>query len=265
MSAYYAFIAGLPDLEFDPEPDLALPVLYPGMLEEILSAEELEWVRLLWLRKFHLKIVSWLSGEDISGDLPLELPVEAFHSGNEAYQELPQYLRQLVAWKENDRGSLPSGRIAHRLQCLYFKQLLTSGNHFLQNWGAFELNLLNFLAARRSELLSKEKKQALIPGNDYHDLLLEFTSSQKIIQTEFPPAAKLEAVYSGANLRERELETDKLRWNAIDEINRFEYFSVDVILGYFQKLLLLERWKTIYHPPVPVDAVTTAERLINYA
>lgn len=264
MSAYYSFITGLPDLEFDPEPDLALPALYPGTLEEFLPAEELEWVRLLWLRKFHLKIVSWLGGEDVSGDLPAQLPVEAFHSGNEAFQELPLYLRQLVLWKENDRGNLPADRIAHRLQCLYYKQLLTSGNHFLQNWGAFELNLLNFLAARRAELLSKEKKQALIPGNDYHDLLLEFTSSQKIIHTEFPPAAKLETLYTSANFLERELEIDKLRWNAIDEINRFEYFSIDVILGYFQKLTLLERWKTIYHPPAPVDPVTIAEGWINY-
>jgi len=224
----------------------------------MLPAEELEWVRLLWLRRFHLRIISWLSGEDQGEGLPSELPVEIFHSANDAFKSLPAYLQQLVLWKENDRGNLPSVRIAHRLQNLYFRQLLTSDNHFMREWGESEMNLLNFMAARHSEFFSKEKKQELIPGNYYYELLQEFNTSQKIIHTEFQPAAKLETLFANANFLEREMEVDKLRWNTIDDINRFEYFTIDVILGYFQKLLLLERWKRVFHPQVPADP------LINY-
>jgi hypothetical protein len=263
MSAYYSFIAGLPDLEFDAEYDISLPVLYPGILEEMLPAEELEWVRLLWLRKFHLVIISWLSGEGQGEGLPAELPVEAFHSTNDAFQDLPAYLQQLVLWKENDRGELPSAKIAHRLQQLYFRELLTSGNHFMQEWGESEMNLLNFMAANRSELLATDKKQQLIPGNNYYELLQEFTTSQKIIHTEFAPAAKLETLFTNANLLERELEIDKLRWNTIDEINRFEYFSIDIVLGYFQKVLLLERWKKILHNKTAVDPREMAKKLVH--
>ncbi len=252
MSFYYSFIAGLPDLEFDVGQDTALPVLYPGILEEILPPEELEWVRLLWLRRFHLPVIAWLSGESQGEDLPPELPVEAFHSANEAFQALPLYLRQLVLWKENDRGELPSARIAHRLQQLYFRQLLASPNQFIREWGQSEMNLVNFMAARRSEATAADKKQQLIPGNSYYELLQEFTTSQKIIQTEYQLAAKLEPLFANANLLERELEMDRLRWNAIDEINRFEYFTLDVILGYFQKVLLLQRWRKIVHPREPL-------------
>lgn len=263
MRAYYSFITGLPDLEFDPESDAALPVLYPGILEEMLPAEEREWVRLLWLRKFHLKVISWLSGEDQGEGLPPELPVEAFHSANDAFQDLPAYLQQLVLWKENDRGNLPSERIAHRLQLLYFRQLVRSRNRFMQRWGESEMNLLNFLAARRTELLSTEKKQQLISGNNYYELLLEFNTTQKIIHTEFPAAERLESLYTHANSFERELETDRLRWNAIDEINRFEYFTIDVILGYFQKMLILERWKKIFHAKTPIDPLMMAKKIIQ--
>jgi hypothetical protein len=263
MSAYYSFIAGLPDLEFDTESDLSLPALYPGILEEMLPAEELEWVRLLWLRKFHLEIISWLSGEGQGEGLPAELPVEAFHSANDAFLHLPAYLQQLVLWKENDRGELPPAKIAHRLQQLYFRELLTSGNHFMQEWGESEMNLLNFMAARRSELLAFDKKQQLIPGNNYCELLQEYVTSQKIIHTEFPPAAKLETLFTSANLLERELEIDQLRWNTIDEINRFEYFTIDVVLGYFQKLLLLERWKKIFHSKAAIDPREMAKKLVH--
>lgn len=263
MSAYYSFITGLPDLEFDPESDSKLPVLYPGILEELLPSGELEWVRLLWLRQFHPAIISLLSGEDQPESLTPQLPAEAFHSANDAFQQLPAYLQQLVVWKENDRGNFPRTRIAHRLQYFYFRQLMNSGNRFLREWGDWEMNLLNFLAARRSELLSEEKKQQLIPGNSYHDLLLEFTTAQKIVHTEFPAVAKLEPLFTNPDFLERELETDRLRWNAVDEINRFEYFSVDVILGYSQKLLLLERWKKIYHSQAAVNLLKMAEKYLE--
>ena len=263
MSAYYSFVAGLPDLEFSTESDISLPVLYPGILEEMLPAEELEWVRLLWLRKFHLEIIAWLSGEDQGEGLPSELPVEAFHSANDAFRDLPAYLQQLVFWRENDRGELPPTKIAHRLQQLYFRELLTSGNHFMQGWGESEMNLLNFMAAHRSELLAFDKKQQLIPGNSYYELLQEYVTSQKIIHTEFPPAAKVETLLTNANLLERELEIDQLRWNTIDEINRFEYFTIDVVLGYFQKILLLERWKKVFHSKTGVDPKEMAKKLIH--
>ncbi len=263
MSAYYSFIAGLPDLEFDIESDISVPVLYPGILEEILPAEELEWIRLLWLRKFHLEIIFWLSGEGHGEGLPSELPVEAFHSANEAFRDLPAYLQQLVLWKENDRGELPPAKIAHRLQQLYFRELLTSGNHFMKEWGEFEMNLLNFLAAHRSETSAADKKQQLIPGNNYYELLQEYATSQKIVHTEFSAAAKLETLFVNANFLEGELEIDKLRWNAIDEINRFEYFTIDVVLGYFQKLLLLERWKKIVRSGAEVNLMEMAKKLIH--
>jgi len=54
-----------------------------------------------------------------------------------------------------------------------------------------------------------------------------------------------------------------LRWNAIDEINRFEYFTVNVILGYFQKLLLISRWKQVLKPESPVDPVGIAEKMMQ--
>lgn len=263
MSSYYSFIAGLPDLEFDPGSDAGLPSLYPGVLQDMLPAKELEWVRVLWLRKYHLKVIAWLSGESNGEDLPPELPVESFHSSNEAFHTLPIYLRQLVCWKENDRSNLPASRVAHRLQTLYFRELLSSENHFMQKWGEWELNRLNFLAAVRSEAQGKEKRQQLIAGNGYFELLQEFAITQKIIHTEFAAAAKLESLLSGSNLLEREKEMDRLSWEAIDEINRFEYFSIDVLLGYFQKVLILERWKDIFSRKETEGLGEMAGRLIH--
>ncbi|MGD9558286.1 MAG: DUF2764 family protein, partial [Mangrovibacterium sp.] len=138
-----------------------------------------------------------------------------------------------------------------------------SENHFMQKWGDWELIRIYFLAAVRSEAQGKEKRQQLIAGNGYFELLQEFAITQKIIHTEFAAAAKLESLLSGSNLLEREKEMDRLSWEAIDEINRFEYFSIDVLLGYFQKVLILERWKDIFSRKETEGLGEMAGRLIH--
>ncbi|MGE4585886.1 MAG: DUF2764 family protein [Mangrovibacterium sp.] len=265
MSAYYSFISGLPDLEFDTQGGQKLPELYPGTLEDLLANAEVEWVRLLWIRQYHRGIVDYLSGEKRETGLPPGIPGGAFHSAAEEFGLLPEYLRKFVLWKENDRAELPRPRITHRLQILYFRQLLHAGNRFLRHWGVWEMNLLNFFAARRSELLQAEKKEQLIPGSSYSDLLLEFSCNQKIIHTEFSAVPQLEPLLAQPDLLRREQETDRLRWQAIEEINRFEYFSVDVILGYYQKLLLLERWQRITHARETADPLEIAGKYLAHS
>ncbi len=44
------------------------------------------------------------------------------------------------------------------------------------------------------------------------------------------------------NWMERELALDAIHWDYIDQLNTFNYFSIEVILAYLIKLILLERW-----------------------
>ena len=262
MSVYYSFIAGLPDLEFAPEANFELPDDFMAKLEEQLPPEELALARLLWLQKFQQGITQLLSGRNKLVEHVSGFETEAFDSGHESFHQLPVYLQKLTVWKESQKEQPSEMLIAQKLQYFYYRQLLSSGNRFLQHWGELELNRLNFLAAHRSEKLSAKKENQLIKGNDYYELLMEFPAGHKITHTEFLAANQLETITAKSNYLERETEMDRLRWDCIDEINRFEYFTIDVILGFLQKLLLLERWKNIYNPEKPVDPVETAEKLI---
>jgi hypothetical protein len=262
MSVYYSFIAGLPELEFTPEATFELPVQFMGKLEEQLSLEELEFARLLWFQKFHRKIALFFSGTAVDEPLP-GFDAEAFHPEHELFLQLPCYLQKLAIWRERKKEHIPEMLVAQKLQFYYYGQLLGSENRFLRHWGELELNRLNFLAARRSEQLSADKQKQLIGTNEYYDLLLEFPVGHKIVHTEFSDANRLEAISEKPNYLEREVEMDRLRWDSIDDINQFEYFTVDVILGYLQKLLLLERWNNIFHPENPVVPVEQAEKMIK--
>ena len=263
MNRYYSFVSGLPDLDFNAEASVMSPGEFLATLEEVISAEEMGYARALSFAHYHLKIAAFVSGKPVEGDLLPGFAGESFHSASENFHELPPYLQRLVTWKENHRGEAPEVMVTHKLQQYYYACLRATGNMFLTEWAELQLNFLNFLAAYRSQQLPEEKRQQLIKGNAYHHLLVEYPLSQKIIHTEFWAAEKLEHLLSKSNYLEREQEIDRLRWNAIDEINRFEYFTVNVILGYFQKLLLISRWKQVLKPESPVEPVGIAEKMMQ--
>jgi len=267
MSVYYSFISGLPDLEFNPRSEVISPEVFMRKLEDLLPPEEMEYVRLLGSQKSHRALWNRFAGVKRTDGLPPDDLPGSFSSGSESFQDLPGDLRQLVIWREKKGQKVSESQIPQKLQRFYFDQLLRSRNRFLQQWGESELNRINFLAARRSELLPAEKEKKLIGGNDYYDLLLEFSVSHKIIRTEFSDAAELEKLSTDRNINylEREMKIDRLRWNSIDRINRFEYFTIDIILGYFQKLLLLERWTGIFSPGSEADPVKKAAEMLMQA
>jgi hypothetical protein len=44
-----------------------------------------------------------------------------------------------------------------------------------------------------------------------------------------------------------------LTWDEIDRLNLFNYFSIEVVLGYTLKLLIIERWRVILKPDIQLD------------
>ena len=44
------------------------------------------------------------------------------------------------------------------------------------------------------------------------------------------------------NIIEREKKIDLLRWKQLEEMTFFNYFTVEAILGFIIKLMILERW-----------------------
>ncbi len=260
---YHAFISGLPDLAFETEKKWTQPDDFLNQLATVLQKDELQWATLLWLRKYHAGIAYYLNDKDCIKKLPDGFPAEVFDSESDSFSLLPNYIKRLVYWKESTEDAINEVKISNKIQHFYFEDLANAENRFMNKWADLELNLLNYLSTQHGN--SPEKKQTvIIQGNDYADLLSDFTDNSRIIKSEFPEAEEIDKARQNKNLLEQEQAFTKLRWQAIDSINRFEYFSVDVVLGYFQKLLMLERWTTIFQKEM-IEPDDLAEKWIqNY-
>ena len=116
-----------------------------------------------------------------------------------------------------------------QLNADYYKRALAHRNRFVREWFAFDLDLRNTVVAYLNDSLGRGKgmDQILLPGRE---------------EAAFPERAEAEAILHGTDILDRERGLDELRWHKIDEINLWEYFNMDVILGFVCKLKIVDRW-----------------------
>ena len=111
----------------------------------------------------------------------------------------------------------------------FYKRALAHRNRFVREWFTFDLDLRNTVVAYLNDSLGREKgmDQILLQGRE---------------KAVFPERAKAEAILRGTDILDRERGLDELRWQKIDEINLWEYFNMEVILGFVCKLKIIDRW-----------------------
>ena len=245
MSNYYCQIAGLPELAFTTE---SQHVDLHGFVNEItpyLAPTHLKWFNLLLYSVTHKDMVGFYqTGKFPDGLLPYFNP-SWFDPETNQQSLLPGYLQHFNSIIHRDGNNIDKLKIETTLLEAYFKSLMVSEDGFINKWGTFEMNLKNYLAAKIGEDYHIPKENQLLKGNQLAEKLLEFNILNKEIQTGWDFSEKINALLETTDFYQKELAIDQLKWKVIDEINLFTYFSIDILLGYLQKLIILGRWKKI--------------------
>jgi hypothetical protein len=111
----------------------------------------------------------------------------------------------------------------------------SSGSEFLDGWAAWERALRLNLARLRQQRTKREEGGAAGAGTAGAGTALEAPP----YPADAAQAAK--AACAMESPLEAEIFLDKARWNAIDTLAGFNYFSRNTIYAYLLKLLLMER------------------------
>ena len=111
----------------------------------------------------------------------------------------------------------------------FYKSMLRHKNSFIREFFTFDLRVRNAKVRYLNEQLGRTTDK---------DIFLE-------TEGEFEESEALMSVLYGDNLIDRELGLDELMWNKISELNIFEYFNINVLLGYISKLKIIGRWLSL--------------------
>ncbi len=242
---YYYLVAGLPDIVLE-QGKLSVSLAdFRNELRAHLHPDDYRLLQLLFLPADNRNVLTLLQKKNSAFDPAGNYTADELEEEIREPQQLPAYLRTFIGHFKSNVAINPGMSWEDQLAGLFYDELLDSENEFLRAWFGFDRNLRNILTgfnARRFKLQAGN----LLVGNDSVTLAIQKSNARDFgLSTEFPYVDKLIQISENPNPLEREKAIDHLKWNYIDELNTFNYFSIEVILGFVIRLAMVERWLSL--------------------
>ncbi len=121
-----------------------------------------------------------------------------------------------------------NGFDSDKLDADFYRRALSSRNHFISGYFAYDLDVRNCRVEYLNEQLSRPAGQDVLKlGEEERD---------------FEDRSAVMAVLEGQDILERERGLDAMMWEKIDELTVMDIFDIDVILAFECKLKIVSRW-----------------------
>jgi hypothetical protein len=251
MSKYYYLIASLPELTLE---DNKLSYTIADFKEELytsLSDADKKLIELFYLQFDNKNVLKLLENKEAviemrgnySSEELLEYISLAKDAGEVDPKLCPPYLSTFVSEYFNASESGESDVFREdRLATLYYEYGMHSKNDFISSWFELNLNINNILVA----LTARKHKLGIAP------LIVGNTEVSKALRTsgarDFGLSGDVDyfdhvlKINETQELLEREKKTDTMKWDWIEEVNFFNYFTIERLYAFLLQLEMIERW-----------------------
>lgn len=245
---YYYIVAGLADLipnqekltmsllEFKENMKEHLKVSDYLLLEKIfLNIDNQNILNNLQKNTAHSSKTNFLNGGKYSQD-EIELKIKDLSFDEE-------YINRFVSAFQAETAIFDNGLSwEDQLASLYFDMMINHENEFLSSYFEFDMNVNNIVTALNSRRFEIADKNVFVGQNSVSEALKQSSLKDFGLSSEFPMIEKLVSIFEESNMVRRETAIDKIKWDFLDDLNTFNYFTIEVILAHVIKLRMLERW-----------------------
>jgi hypothetical protein len=246
---YYCLVAGFPDLIPDDRKLHFSSVELRNYLREELHSSDFDLVELSYLPWDHENLINLL----------FESKFEWDERGNYSRDELeqfvdkkqfeyidasafPTYFIDFIEFYHDDEEEFPKIAAVKFLTEGWYKTLAESGNDFVTEFGEFKQNMANIMLALNGRKHDIPFEEAIIGDDEVTHALKRSRARDFGLANEINDIETIVQIFEIDNILDRELKLDNHTWQFIDEITFFNYFTVEKILGFVQKIFIVERW-----------------------
>lgn len=241
---YYCLIAGLPDIVRD---DTKVPVMIEEFKKELnlhLSNKDMRLVNLFFLERDNKSLISLLRNESPVADVLANYSIDFLESQISSLDNIPSYMRSFIS-EFKDMAEKTSASQENKLASYFFDFLLSTGNSFVSDYFEFEMNLRNLSIALNCRKYNRDIASEIVGDNSFAIALKSCKLKDFGLGYSYPYVEKVVSFFDNLSLTDKEREFDSLRWEFLDEKITFKYFTIEVVLSYLVKLLIIERWSKL--------------------
>lgn len=239
---YIAFIAGLPEIAWD-DRKLSLTVAeFREQLKDYISGKDERYIDLFFLPNDNAQILRLLNKQQPDAALTTVYPEKMLEEEVlEPDKLLPAYLREfIVDFKEEHLKYNVSPE--NVLSWMYYDYMMRADNALVRNYAEFSMNLKNLVTALNARKYGFDVSEEVIGSNEFAVALRTPNAKDFGLGMDYPYIDKVIALMENDNLVERERGLDLLIWDFLDEAVTFEYFSLERVISYMLRLMIVERW-----------------------
>ncbi|MBI5915243.1 MAG: DUF2764 family protein [Bacteroidetes bacterium] len=243
---YHYLVAGLPDIIIG-QSKVSLKVAgFKEELRQFLHPEDFKLVEMLFLRFDNQNLLNLLQKKDEPWDVMGNFSPEQLQQGMEDPAiGLPAYMLVFYHAFREDTPIVNGMSWENQLTQVFFQHVIEHTEGFLKEWFTFDRDLKNLLAAISARRHGISLEGQLIGQNEVTSAIQKSHARDFGLLNEYPYIEKLLKVEEQTDILERERSITQLKWAQIEELNTFNYFTIDKILGFLLKLISFERWAAL--------------------
>lgn len=240
-NSYNCFIAGLPEIALDDKKlSLSVQEFREQSLDYIRGKDKM-LLDLFFLPNDHKQLLLMMNKQEPDIHLQTVFSVKILEEELLEPLHLPDYLKQFIFDYKDE--SLPTHQsVENTLSERYYDYLLHVDNNFIRKYGEFVMNVRNLVTAINCRKYKLDINQSIIGDNEFSTILKSSNLKDFGLSMDYSYVERVVALMENSNLVERERGIDMLIWDFIDDILVFEYFSIEKVIGYLLKLMIVERW-----------------------
>lgn len=127
----------------------------------------------------------------------------------------------------------------------YYDYVEREGNKFVRTWKALERNIILVLAAITVKRFDLDARKLIIGESELVRLLRSGNWSDVSFLEEGDVVTEITRISEEENLSTREHKIDDFKFRFLDNLTFADAFSINAMLAYLERLLILERWANL--------------------
>ena len=131
------------------------------------------------------------------------------------------------------------------MSAYYYEYATKTSNRFVAAWFAFNRNVNNILVAFTARKYRMNIADVVIGDDEVAEALRTSSARDFELIGALDYFEAVQRMSENSKLQEREHQLDELRWRWLDDNSVFNYFTVERLFVFLQKLMIIERWDSL--------------------
>ncbi|MBQ8270118.1 MAG: DUF2764 family protein [Bacteroidaceae bacterium] len=249
MSDYHYLVAGLPDIAFDGSKvtftiDDFKESVYPSLSSA--DAKCVDLFFLAWDNENIMKLLREGSEAELerlgcyNKEELLEIIASA-KNGDPRNGKIPAYLYNFLEYYYGNE-QMASAMLSDILSAYYYEYATASSNKFIADWFTFNMNVNNLLVAMLARKYKLGVADVVVGSNEVAEALRSSAARDFGLSSTLDYVETVQRLSENDRLQERERQLDEMRWQWLEENSVFNYFTIEPLFVFLQKLDIVARW-----------------------